>query len=51
MVGPTFVEHDYAITFPIHNDIRKEVNLALLEIMESAPSRYRLMLDEWFETP
>lgn len=51
MVGPTFVEHDYAITFPIRNDIRKEVNLALLEIMESDPSRYRLMLDEWFETP
>jgi len=51
LVGPTFAEHDYGITFPIDSEIRKGVNVALLEIMEGDPPRYQWMLDHWFENP
>jgi len=51
LVGPTFAEHDYGITFPTDSVLRKDINVALLEIMESDPSRYQWMIDQWFEAP
>ncbi len=51
IVGPTFAEQGYGITFPVGSDIRKDVNLALLKLMESDPPRYQWMLDNWFGAP
>ena len=51
IVVPTFAEHGYGITFPVGSDIRKDVNLALLKLMESDPPRYQWMLDNWFGAP
>jgi len=50
LVGRTFVAHDYGITFPLENDLRKEVNVALLELMEGDPSLYQQLLERWFGT-
>lgn len=51
IVGPTFAEQGYGITFPVNSDLRKEVNVALLRLMEGKPPRYRWMLEQWFEMP
>ena len=50
LVGRTFVEHGYGITFPLGSGLRKEVNVALLEIMEGDPSLYQQFHDRWFGT-
>lgn len=51
IVGPTFAEQGYGITFPVNSALRKEVNVALLQLMEGNPPRYRWMLEQWFEVP
>jgi polar amino acid transport system substrate-binding protein len=51
LVGPTFAEHSYGIAFPIGSKLRKQVNIAMLELMESNPPRYQWMLDNWFDNP
>jgi len=51
IVGPTFAEQGYGIAFPLNSHLRKEVNVALLQLMESEPPRYRWMLEQWFEMP
>lgn len=51
LVGPTFAEHSYGIVFPIGSKLRKDVNVALLELMESNPPRYQWMLENWFDSP
>jgi polar amino acid transport system substrate-binding protein len=48
LVGPVFDEHGYAMTFPLHSDLRKKVNVAMLELMESHPSRYHEIVEQWF---
>lgn len=49
LVGRTFAEHGYGITFPKGSDLRKEINVALLELMEEGdPSLYQQLLDRWF---
>lgn len=50
LVGRTFVEHDYGITFPSGSDLREEVNVALLELMEGNPSLYQQFIAQWFGT-
>ncbi|MDP6445056.1 MAG: transporter substrate-binding domain-containing protein [Pirellulaceae bacterium] len=50
LVGPVFAEHGYGITFPIGSELRKPVNIALLELMEGA-ARYQEMLGKWFDAP
>ena len=50
LVGRTFVKHGYGMTFPLGSELRKEVNVALLELMESDPSVYQHLLERWFGT-
>ena len=38
----------YGIAYPVGSDLRKEVNVALLELMEGDPSRYQQLSERWF---
>ncbi len=51
LVGPVFNESGYGMTFPLHSELRKEVNVAMLQLMESHPPKYQELLDRWFESP
>ena len=48
LVGRPFAKQFYGITFPQGSGLRKEVNVALLELIEGDPSRYRLLVERWF---
>ncbi|MCP4192132.1 MAG: transporter substrate-binding domain-containing protein [Planctomycetaceae bacterium] len=45
----TIAGHGYAIAFPLKSGYRKEVNVALLELMEENPSRYARIKKWWFD--
>ena len=47
-VGRLFSIKGYGITFPIGSDLRKKVNVALLELTEGAPSVYSQLSERWF---
>jgi polar amino acid transport system substrate-binding protein len=48
LVGRLFSIHGYGITFPIGSDLRKEINVALLELTEGDPSQYGQLSERWF---
>lgn len=47
-VGRLFSVQGYGITFPVGSDLRKKVNLALLELTEGDPSEYGQLSERWF---
>lgn len=48
MVGGTFMEHGYGITFPTGSPHREEVNIALLGLMEGDRPVYQHLKNRWF---
>ena len=48
LVGRLFSIQGYGITYPIGSDLRKEINVALLELTEGDPSQYRQLSERWF---
>ncbi|MFK8111326.1 MAG: transporter substrate-binding domain-containing protein [Rubripirellula sp.] len=48
LVGRPFLKHAYGIAFPLGSGLRKEVNVALLELMEDEPSTYDRISARWF---
>jgi len=48
LVGRLFSIQGYGITYPIGSDLRKEVNVALLELTEGDPSLHRQLRERWF---
>ncbi len=48
LVGRLFSIRGYGITYPMGSDLRKEINVALLELTEGEPSPYRQLRERWF---
>ena len=48
LVGKLFSKQGYGIAYPIGSNLRKEVNVALLELMEGDSSLYRQLSERWF---
>ncbi|HIE97280.1 MAG TPA: transporter substrate-binding domain-containing protein [Planctomycetes bacterium] len=47
-VGRLFSIQGYGITYPVGSNLRKRVNVALLELTEGAPSEYTQLSERWF---
>ena len=48
LVGRLFSIQGYGITYPVGSELRKKVNVALLELTEGEPSPYRQLSELWF---
>ena len=48
LVGRPFSEQGYGITFPLGSGLRKEVNMALLELIEAESFLYQNLEKRWF---
>ena len=49
LVDRPFAKQGYAIAFPLGSPLRKQVNVALLQLMEGTPSPYWELHARWFE--
>jgi ABC-type amino acid transport substrate-binding protein len=48
LVGRPFSKQFYGITFPAGSELRKQVNVAILELVEGDPPLYRQLVERWF---
>ena len=48
LVGRLFSIKGYGITYPVGSNLRKKINVALLELTEGDPSLYRQLSERWF---